>query len=101
MAHRIGNTLALGSAIGIVLLATQQYTHLLPGSEKTFTHDRERCYGVVRAGRNDCGTAKHACAAAAARDADAEEWLLLPAGTCSKIVGGQVKTGGEDSQAVE
>ena len=87
MDHRIGNTLAICSAIGIVLLAVQQTTHLLPGSKKMFTFDRERCYGVVRAGKNDCGTAKHACAGRAVRDADSNEWLMLPAGTCTKIVG--------------
>ena len=25
--------------------------------------DTEKCYGVAKAGQNDCGTAKHACAA--------------------------------------
>jgi uncharacterized membrane protein len=91
MSHRTGNTVVICSAIGIVLLALQQTTHVLPGSQKTFTFDRERCYGVVRAGRNDCGTAKHACAGRAMRDAQSDEWLMLPAGTCEKIIGGTGK----------
>ena len=91
MGHRVGNAIAITSAIGVSLLAIQQNTHFLPGSKKTFTQDRERCYGVVRAGKNDCGTAKHACAGQAGKDADEEEWLMLPAGTCARITSGQVK----------
>jgi uncharacterized membrane protein len=74
-------------------LAVQQFTHVLPGSPQAFAFERERCYGVVRAGRNDCGTSKHACAGQAARDRDREEWLMLPAGTCLRIAGGQLKAG--------
>ena len=90
MPHALANTLVLGGALAVALLAVQQNTHLLPGSQKTFTQDRERCYGVARAGKNDCGTARHACAGLADKDADAEEWLMLPAGTCTKIIGGRV-----------
>jgi uncharacterized membrane protein len=91
MAHRLSNAVVLSSAIAVVLIALQQTTHALPGSGKSFTLDRERCYGVVRAGKNDCGTAKHACAGRAARDAQGDEWLMLPAGTCDRIIGGTVK----------
>ena len=91
MAHRLFNAVVISSAIAAILIAVQQTTHVLPGSGKSFTLDRERCYGVVRAGKNDCGTAKHACAGRAARDAQSDEWLMLPAGTCDRIVGGTVK----------
>lgn len=48
----------------------------------------EKCGGIVKAGMNDCATSKHSCAAQAKTDADPEEWMYLPAGTCEKIVGG-------------
>lgn len=51
----------------------------------------EKCMGIAKAGQNDCGTSKHACAAMAKVDGDAEEWIYIPEGTCSKIVGGTVK----------
>ncbi len=51
----------------------------------------EKCMGIVKAGQNDCGTSKHACAGQAKADADAEEWVYLPKGTCEKIPGGKVK----------
>ena len=51
----------------------------------------EKCTGIVKAGMNDCGTSKHACAGQSSADGDAEEWVYVPEGTCTKIVGGKVK----------
>ncbi len=51
----------------------------------------EKCQGVAKAGMNDCGTSKHSCAGQASKDSDPEEWVYVPEGTCSKIVGGTVK----------
>ncbi|WP_241023747.1 DUF2282 domain-containing protein [Burkholderia sp. Ac-20365] len=62
-------------------------THLGPHLGATFTFSRERCFGVVRAVRNDCGTARHGYVDRATRDAAGDEWVLLPAGTCTKIAG--------------
>lgn len=50
----------------------------------------EKCAGIVKAGKNDCGSSKHSCAGQATRDGDAEEWVYVPTGTCDKIVGGTV-----------
>ena len=52
----------------------------------------EKCTGVVKAGMNDCGTSKHACAGQAKEDGSAKEWVYVPVGTCNKIVGGKVKS---------
>jgi len=52
----------------------------------------EKCEGIVKAGMNDCGTSKHACAGQAKADSDKEEWLYVAEGTCNKIVGGKIKT---------
>jgi uncharacterized membrane protein len=46
----------------------------------------EKCAGVVKAGKNDCGTSKHSCAGQATKDGDKEEWLYVPTGTCEKVV---------------
>ncbi len=51
----------------------------------------EKCTGIAKAGMNDCGTSKHACAGQASADNDAEEWIYVPEGTCQKIAGGTVK----------
>jgi uncharacterized membrane protein len=92
--HRLGNAVVLGSAVLIALAAVQRYTHALPGSEAAFKRARERCYGVARAGGNDCGTAQHACAGRATHGNAADEWISLPAGTCARIAGGRVKSSG-------
>lgn len=52
--------------------------------------DKEKCAGVVKAGKNDCGTSTHACAGQAKADGDANEWIALPKGLCERIVGGKV-----------
>jgi uncharacterized membrane protein len=51
----------------------------------------EKCAGIAKAGKNDCGTSKHSCAGQAAADGG-EEWVFVPKGACEKIVGGQVKS---------
>jgi uncharacterized membrane protein len=52
--------------------------------------DAEKCAGVARAGKNDCGTSKSSCAGTSKVDNDPEAWVLVPKGTCEKIAGGMV-----------
>lgn len=52
--------------------------------------DTEKCAGIVKAGANDCGTSKSACAGTSKADRDPEAWVLVPKGTCAKIAGGMV-----------
>ncbi len=52
--------------------------------------DAEKCYGVVKAGQNDCAnlSGTHSCAGQAKIDGDKGEWVYLPKGICDKLVGG-------------
>ncbi len=52
----------------------------------------EKCYGVVKAGKNDCSSKSnsHSCAGAAKVDGSKDEWVLLPKGSCERIVGGSL-----------
>ncbi|MEO8804770.1 MAG: DUF2282 domain-containing protein [Burkholderiaceae bacterium] len=52
--------------------------------------DVEKCAGIVKAGKNDCGTSKSACAGTTKADRDAEAWITVPKGTCERIAGGMV-----------
>jgi len=54
--------------------------------------DKEKCYGVVKAGANDCANAAktHSCAGYATVDANGGEWLALPTGVCEKLVYGSL-----------
>ncbi len=54
----------------------------------------EKCFGVVKAGMNDCGNASHNCSGEAKMDADKQEWIFVPNGLCKKIVGGSTATRG-------
>ena len=51
----------------------------------------EKCYGVAKAGKNDCAANGHACAGQSKTNSDKKEWVKVPAGTCDKIVGGSTK----------
>jgi len=48
----------------------------------------EKCYGVAKAGKNDCAGKAHACAGQGTKDRDAKEFVKVPKGTCERLVGG-------------
>ncbi|MEY2919591.1 MAG: hypothetical protein RL261_896 [Pseudomonadota bacterium] len=48
-----------------------------------------KCYGVAKAGKNDCATASHSCAGSSKKDNDPAEWKKMPAAECEKA-GGKV-----------
>jgi uncharacterized membrane protein len=46
----------------------------------------EKCYGVAKAGQNDCAAgAGTSCAGTSKVDYQKNAWKLVPAGTCAKI----------------
>jgi uncharacterized membrane protein len=53
----------------------------------------DKCYGVAKAGQNDCASASgsHACAGTATKDKDAGDWKYVTKGTCDKM-GGSLST---------
>ncbi len=51
----------------------------------------EKCYGIVKAGQNDCQTSTSACAGTSEVDGKPTAFLVVPKGTCEKIVGGGLK----------
>jgi uncharacterized membrane protein len=54
--------------------------------------DNEKCAGIVKAGKNDCGTSATSCAGSIKTDRHAEAWILVPKGTCERIAGGRLQT---------
>ncbi|HEY1326540.1 MAG TPA: DUF2282 domain-containing protein [Casimicrobiaceae bacterium] len=70
---------------GIVALSLAALVNAAPVEQKSGT---EKCFGVAKAGQNDCGTAKHACAGLGAKvDHDPSEWKYVPTGSCEKMGG--------------
>ncbi len=78
------NQQMLSLAIGSLL------TLGLVGNATAADAKMEKCYGVAKAGMNDCGSKKagHACAGHATVNNDKHDFVALPKGTCDKIAGG-------------
>jgi uncharacterized membrane protein len=56
--------------------------------------NKEKCYGVAKAGQNDCGklTSGHSCAGHATKDNDPDDYKYVAKGTC-KAMGGSLEKG--------
>jgi uncharacterized membrane protein len=76
-------TLAIAAVVGSLFAL---------GADTSFSADKamEKCYGVAKAGQNDCAANGHSCAGQAKTDNDPKEWKKVPAGECEKM-GGMTK----------
>jgi uncharacterized membrane protein len=83
---RFDATALIGAAIA-ALLATTAGAQVHP--EKP-TYKYEKCYGIAKAGKNDCFFAGNSCAGTAAQDNLPGAWIYLPKGTCQRITGASV-----------
>jgi len=81
----------IASAIASLAAAT-----LVASARAEDPASQEKCYGIAKAGQNDCGTARHSCAGKATRDRDPEDWKMVPKGTCEKM-GGKLSEPGAKS----
>lgn len=81
------HTTAVHAAVASLLALGLAHTAGAQAHDAKAPGGTEKCYGVAKAGQNDCGTAKHACATLAKVDNDPEEWKLVPKGSCRKMGG--------------
>jgi uncharacterized membrane protein len=88
MSIRTTNQTVLLAAAVTALIAGSATAQVHP--EKP-TYKYEKCYGVARAGQNDCFFASNSCAGTSARDDDPQAWIYVPQGTCKKISGGTLE----------
>ena len=53
----------------------------------------EECFGIAKAGKNDCSSNKsaHSCAGQGTKNNDPMDFVAVPKGTCDKISGGVAK----------
>jgi uncharacterized membrane protein len=87
--RRAGRAISLLLGIGLVSGCAAQ----VAAAKRAAAIERgapEMCFGVARAGLNDCRTAVHICAGWAHQDADPGAYVYVPAGTCERIVGGSL-----------
>ncbi len=73
-------------------IAAALSTALLLGATAQAQGNIEKCYGVAKAGKNDCQTASSSCAGTSKKDAQADSWIAVPKGTCAKIAGGKLSS---------
>ena len=88
MNTKIIATTAITSIIALGLLTTPTAS-AVPKQPTSW----EKCAGIAKAGKNDCGAlnGSHSCSGQAVLDNDDNEWVYVPKGTCDKITGGVVK----------
>jgi uncharacterized membrane protein len=80
--HLVG--LALAAALAASLSAAPMVASAGEG---------EKCYGVAKAGNNDCAGVTHPCAGQSREDGAADTFIYLPEGTCDKLAGGSTEQG--------
>jgi uncharacterized membrane protein len=73
--------LILSSALASVLAMGV----IAPASAQT----KEKCFGIAKAGQNDCAnlSGTHSCAGQSKADMGADEWKYVPKGTCKDMKG--------------
>ena len=84
------NAALVASALAAAILLTATASAKAgPAAVPSFDH--EKCYGVAKAGMNDCQTSTHSCAGTSKTDAAPDSWVYVPVGTCDKLAGGSPK----------
>lgn len=77
----------------VIAFLTLANSNSLMAADEAKTCSTEKCYGLVKAGMNDCNTAKSSCAGSATKDKQPDAYVLMPPGLCNKLVGGNLKPG--------
>jgi len=75
-------TLAIAAAVGSFLAAGAAGT-----ASAADAPGKDKCYGVAKAGKNDCAANGHSCAGLAKKDNDPNEWKHMPKEECEKMGG--------------
>ena len=70
------------SAAALALSATAAFAQNAGGAQPA----KERCYGVAKAGQNDCAAGPGTtCAGTSKKDFQGDAWKYVPAGTCTSM----------------
>jgi len=79
MNHRLVVSSALASMLALGLA----------GQSAAQDKPKEKCYGIAKAGQNDCAnlSGTHSCAGQNKTDNGADEWKYVAAGTCKDMKG--------------
>ncbi|WP_330961635.1 BufA1 family periplasmic bufferin-type metallophore [Photobacterium sp. 53610] len=81
------SNLALATAVSSLLI--------LAGTAPAVAADsgaKEKCYGVAKAGKNDCATKTGSCAGTAKMDGQKDAFIMVPKGLCDRLAGGSTQS---------
>ena len=80
MNHRLIASSALASVLALGALSAQAADD---------NKGKEKCFGIAKAGQNDCAspTGSHSCAGQASVDHAADDWKYVAKGTCHTLGG--------------
>lgn len=84
---KIDRRLFLAPALAAV--AASPFLLLAQKPAPTPSFKAEKCYGIAKAGKNDCAsTGNNSCGGTSKVNADPKAWIYVPEGYCERIVGG-------------
>ncbi len=98
--NRITAATALSTAIGLAFALQAGPAPAAPAEMPQIVKDNmtrmakdhlEKCYGINAVAKNDCAEGVHSCAGQATKARDTKSFVLLPAGACAKIQGGNTR----------
>jgi uncharacterized membrane protein len=81
-------SLAIAAAMGSLLAMSASPVHAADAAK-----EKEKCYGIAKAGKNDCAANGHSCAGQSKVDNDPTEWKFVPKGDCEKLGGALAAAG--------
>lgn len=81
MKHNLGLHAVVASILAVGSITVAE-------SSMAAQQEMEKCYGIAKAAKNDCATGSSSCAGSAKIASQGDAFLLLPKGTCDRIVGG-------------
>ena len=87
MNHRLAVSSALASVMALGLAATAgAASH---AAKEPAAKGKEKCFGIAKAGQNDCAnlSGTHSCAGQAKADMSPEDWKYVAKGSCQKMGG--------------
>lgn len=81
----LNQSIAISSALAAAILLV---SNAAIAQDKPAT---EKCYGVAKAGKNDCAAGPGtSCAGTSKTDGQGNAWTFVLAGSCEKLVGGSL-----------
>lgn len=83
------SNLAITAAVtGLVALGATALT-----TAPAIAADKEKCYGVAKAGKNDCATKTSSCVGTSKTDGQKDAFIMVPKGLCERLAGGSKTSG--------